>query len=111
MLVTMHHIVSDGWSMGVLTRELSALYQAYSHNQPDPLPALPIQYADYAAWQRRWLTGDVLQAQVRYWKRALAGPRRCSNCPPTDRVRRNRTTPARTLRWSWMRLSHETSKH
>ena len=72
--------------MGVLTRELSALYQAYSHNQPDPLPALPIQYADYAAWQRRWLTGDVLQAQVRYWERALAGAPALLELP-TDRPR------------------------
>ncbi|MBA2675394.1 non-ribosomal peptide synthetase, partial [Ramlibacter sp.] len=73
LLVTMHHIVADGWSMGVLTRELSALYGAFALGQPDPLPALPIQYADYAAWQRSWLDGAVLQAQGAYWQRRLAG--------------------------------------
>ncbi|HYH78482.1 MAG TPA: amino acid adenylation domain-containing protein, partial [Longimicrobium sp.] len=73
LLVTMHHIVSDGWSMGVFVHELSALYGAFSRGEPDPLPALPLQYADYAAWQRRWVTGDVLQAQTDYWVRTLAG--------------------------------------
>ena len=61
----MHHIVSDGWSMEVLTNELSALYGAFSQGQQDPLPALSVQYADFAAWQRRWLSGDVLQTQSR----------------------------------------------
>ncbi|MGO4780815.1 condensation domain-containing protein, partial [Lysobacter sp. 2RAB21] len=55
LLVTQHHIVSDGWSIGVLVQEVSALYDAYRQGQPDPLPPLPIQYADYAAWQRSWL--------------------------------------------------------
>ena len=77
LLVTMHHIISDGWSVGVLTRELSALYRAYSEGQADPLPALEIQYADYAAWQRRCVAGDVLQAQAECWRRTLAGRRRC----------------------------------
>src|SRR5262249_56247085 len=54
LLVTMHHIVSDGWSMGILINELSALYRAYRQGEAEPLPELPIQYADYAAWQRRW---------------------------------------------------------
>jgi amino acid adenylation domain-containing protein len=84
--VTMHHIVSDGWSMGVLTRELSALYGAFSRGEPDPLPALPIQYADYAAWQRRWVDGEVLQAQAEYWKTALAGAPELLELP-TDRPR------------------------
>jgi amino acid adenylation domain-containing protein len=73
LLVTMHHIVSDGWSMGVLTRELGVLYGAFQRGESDPLPPLSIQYADYAAWQRRWVEGDVLQAQGEYWKTALAG--------------------------------------
>jgi amino acid adenylation domain-containing protein len=73
LLVTMHHIVSDGWSMGVLTRELGALYAAFRAGQPDPLPPLPLQYADYAAWQRRWVDGEVLQAQADYWRETLAG--------------------------------------
>jgi amino acid adenylation domain-containing protein len=73
LLVTMHHIVSDGWSMVVLNSELSALYAAFRNGQADPLPALAIQYPDYAVWQRRWLTGEVLQAQRDYWQRTLAG--------------------------------------
>ncbi|HEX9938568.1 MAG TPA: condensation domain-containing protein, partial [Longimicrobium sp.] len=73
LLVTMHHIVSDEWSMGVFSRELSALYDAFRRGEPDPLPALPIQYADYAAWQRRWVAGEVLAEQSEYWKRTLAG--------------------------------------
>ncbi|WP_197357997.1 condensation domain-containing protein, partial [Ralstonia pseudosolanacearum] len=63
LLITMHHIVSDGWSQGVLARELGTLYEAYRAGNADPLPALPIQYADYAVWQRRWLEGGELQRQ------------------------------------------------
>jgi amino acid adenylation domain-containing protein len=73
LLLTMHHIVSDGWSMGVLTRELSALYAAFRSGEPDPLPPLTIQYADYAAWQRRWVDGQVLKQQADYWKAILTG--------------------------------------
>ncbi|HEX8693688.1 MAG TPA: amino acid adenylation domain-containing protein, partial [Longimicrobium sp.] len=73
LLVTMHHVVSDGWSMGVLARELGALYAAFRRGDPDPLPPLPVQYADYAAWQRRWVDGEVLQRQADYWTQALAG--------------------------------------
>ncbi|MET0397746.1 MAG: amino acid adenylation domain-containing protein [Longimicrobiaceae bacterium] len=73
LLLTMHHIVSDAWSAGVLTRELSALYGAFLRGEPDPLPPLPVQYADYAVWQRRWVEGEVLQAQADYWTRALSG--------------------------------------
>ncbi|MFC7519136.1 condensation domain-containing protein, partial [Herbaspirillum sp. GCM10030257] len=64
LLVTMHHIVSDGWSQGILVNEFSALYNAYRAGKDDPLPPLAIQYADYAAWQRRWIEGEVLQAQA-----------------------------------------------
>jgi len=73
LLVTMHHIVSDGWSMGVLAGELSALYAAFRRGDVDPLPPLPVQYADYAAWQRRWMQGDVLREQAEHWRRTLAG--------------------------------------
>ncbi|HET7461859.1 MAG TPA: amino acid adenylation domain-containing protein, partial [Longimicrobium sp.] len=73
LLLTMHHIVSDGWSMGVLHRELGALYAAFARGQADPLPPLPVQYADYAAWQRRWLEGDILQRQADYWRQTLSG--------------------------------------
>ncbi|WP_338927406.1 amino acid adenylation domain-containing protein (plasmid) [Mycetohabitans endofungorum] len=72
VLLTQHHIVSDGWSLGVLTRELSALYAANVGAQADPLPALTIQYPDYAAWQRQWLTGERLQVQSDYWRTTLA---------------------------------------
>ncbi|HEX6910409.1 MAG TPA: amino acid adenylation domain-containing protein, partial [Longimicrobium sp.] len=73
LLLTMHHVVSDGWSAGVLADELSALYAAFREGRPDPLPALPIQYADYAAWQRRWVADEVLERQAAYWTRTLAG--------------------------------------
>ncbi|MGD7376158.1 amino acid adenylation domain-containing protein, partial [Ralstonia pseudosolanacearum] len=86
LLITMHHIVSDGWSQGVLARELGALYEAYRAGNSDPLPALPIQYADYAVWQRRWLEGAELQRQGAYWEQALAGAPTLLSLP-TDRAR------------------------
>jgi len=86
LLITMHHIVCDGWSMGVLFRDLSALYEAYQQGEADPLPTLPVQYADYAAWQRRCLAGAVLQEQAEYWKVALAGAPALLELP-TDRSR------------------------
>src|SRR5439155_1515858 len=73
LLITMHHIVSDGWSQGVLFQELGALYASFQQGAADPLPALAIQYADYAVWQRQWIEGAVLQEQATYWQRALAG--------------------------------------
>ncbi|AFY82809.1 non-ribosomal peptide synthetase [Oscillatoria acuminata] len=73
LLLTMHHIISDGWSIGVLIRELSTLYAAFSQGKPSPLPELPIQYADFALWQRDWLQGEVLEAQLSYWKQQLGG--------------------------------------
>jgi len=72
-LLTMHHIVSDGWSTGVLIREMAVLYEALCSGKSSPLPELPIQYADFAYWQREWLQGSVLQTQVDYWKQHLAG--------------------------------------
>ncbi|WP_240337509.1 condensation domain-containing protein, partial [Pseudomonas syringae] len=86
LLVTMHHIVSDGWSTGVLNRELGALYDAFRQGADDPLPALPVQYVDYALWQRDWLSGDVLQQQRQYWQQALAGAPALLTLP-TDRPR------------------------
>jgi amino acid adenylation domain-containing protein len=73
LLLSMHHIVSDGWSMGGLFRELSALYEAYRDGRESPLPALAVQYADYAAWQREHLRGDMLERQLAYWRERLAG--------------------------------------
>jgi len=72
-LVTMHHIVSDGWSIGVLIRELAALYETYLQGLSSSLPALPIQYADYARWQNGWLEAENLHDQLAYWKQQLVG--------------------------------------
>jgi amino acid adenylation domain-containing protein len=85
LILAMHHIVSDGWSMGVLHRELSALYQTFSHFEPSPLPELPVQYADYAVWQREWLQGNVLEKQISYWRNQLHGVAKLQL--PTDRPR------------------------
>jgi hypothetical protein len=71
LLLSTHHIVCDGWSAGVFVRELATLYNAFSQGQPSPLPELPIQYADFAIWQRQWLQGKVLETQLTYWKRQL----------------------------------------
>ena len=86
LLVYIHHIVSDGWSMGVFIQELAALYNAYSQGQPSPLVPLPIQYADFAIWQRQWLQGDVLQSQLSYWQQQLADAPTLLSLP-TDRPR------------------------
>lgn len=71
MLLTMHHIISDGWSRKVFFQELAALYQAFCNGSPSPLPQLPIQYADFALWQRQWLEGEGLSTQLAYWKQQL----------------------------------------
>src|ERR1044071_3825715 len=73
LILNMHHIISDGWSMGILIREVATLYEAFSQGKPSPLPELSIQYADYALWQRQWLTGEVLEAQLAYWREQLQG--------------------------------------
>ncbi|MEL5246185.1 amino acid adenylation domain-containing protein [Serratia nevei] len=85
-LLTCHHIISDGWSTGILLRDLGALYGALRRGDADPLPPLPLQYPDYAAWQRRYLTPERLAAQAQYWRETL------SDAPalltlPTDRPR------------------------
>ena len=72
-LLTMHHIVSDGWSTGILIREMAVLYDAFCSDRPASLPELPIQYADFAHWQRHWLEGEVLETQLTYWKQQLLG--------------------------------------
>jgi amino acid adenylation domain-containing protein len=86
LLLTIHHIVSDGWSMGVFVRELAALYKAYMAGRPSPLPDLPIQYADFAAWQRGWLQGERLEEQLSYWRTQLADAPPLLKLP-TDRPR------------------------
>jgi amino acid adenylation domain-containing protein len=85
LLLTMHHIVSDGWSIGVLIQEIAALYTAFASNQPSPLPELTIQYADFAHWQRQWLQGEVLKKQLSYWQKQLDGISMLNL--PTDRPR------------------------
>jgi amino acid adenylation domain-containing protein/thioester reductase-like protein len=86
ILFTMHHIISDGWSTGILIKELTALYQAFSTNTSCILPELPIQYADFGVWQRNWLQGEVQQTQLNYWKQKLAGTLAVLDLP-TDRAR------------------------
>ncbi|MEM7588531.1 MAG: condensation domain-containing protein, partial [Acidobacteriota bacterium] len=71
--LTIHHIATDGWSMGLLTRELTQLYGAFAAGRPSPLPELAVQYVDYAAWQRGWLKDEVLADEVAYWRQQLAG--------------------------------------
>ena len=73
LMLTIHHIASDGWSTGVMVRELTALYTAYTESREAELPPLAIQYADYAVWQREWLQGNVLQEQIDYWRNQLEG--------------------------------------
>ena len=88
LLLTMHHIISDGWSMGVFVREMGALYEALSQGRPSPLPELPIQYVDFAQWQRKWLQGEELERQLAYWKEQLAG------LPPLLELPTDRPRPA-----------------
>ena len=85
----MHHIVTDGWSMGVAIRELGELYRAAAAGEPAALPELPVQYADYAVWQRRWLDEGRLAEQVGYWRRAAGRvPRPRWSCRVTGPGRR-----------------------
>ncbi|MDJ0603596.1 non-ribosomal peptide synthetase, partial [Microcystis sp. M53602_WE12] len=88
LLVCMHHIVSDGWSMGVFLQELTALYNAYIQGLSSPLNPLSIQYGDFTLWQRQWLQGEVLQQQLDYWQKQLAGAPALLSLP-TDRPRPN----------------------
>jgi len=86
LLLTLHHIISDGWSLDVLLRELSMLYEAYCSGKQSPLEELPVQYADYARWQREYLQGDVLQQHLSYWKQKMEGAPAVLEMP-TDRPR------------------------
>ncbi|NHC37937.1 amino acid adenylation domain-containing protein [Scytonema millei VB511283] len=93
LLLTMHHIVSDAWSMGILVRELAALYQTFTTGESSPLPDLTIQYTDFAIWQRHWLQGEVLETQLNYWKQQLSGAPPLTQLP-LDKPR----SPVRTFR-------------
>ena len=88
LLLVTHHILFDGWSMGVLHRELRALYEAFSAGNPSTLPELPIQYADFAHWQRGWMDGDILQEGLAYWRQQLDG------APPGLELPTDRPRPA-----------------
>ena len=84
-LLVLHHIVADGWSLGVLMREVAAAYEAFATGRPSPLPELPVQYADFALWQRSWLAGEVLEEGLAYWRAQAAGSPALDL--PTDRPR------------------------
>lgn len=86
LMLVMHHIVSDGWSMSVLSRELTTIYMAFLRRRPSPLPELTVQYPDFAVWQAEWFRGELLQKQLRYWRKQLSGLRSVLNLP-TDRRR------------------------
>ncbi|HEY3571702.1 MAG TPA: amino acid adenylation domain-containing protein [Thermoanaerobaculia bacterium] len=86
--LTMHHVASDGWSLGLLVREVSALYAAFAEGRPSPLPELPVQYADFALWQRSWLRGELLEDEIAWWRQQLAG------LPPVLELPADRPRPA-----------------
>ncbi|HYG63315.1 MAG TPA: amino acid adenylation domain-containing protein, partial [Thermoanaerobaculia bacterium] len=86
--LTMHHIASDGWSMGILVREVTVLYAAFAQDEPSPLPELPVQYADFSVWQRSWLLGEVLESEIAWWRDQLAG------LPPLLELPTDRPRPA-----------------
>jgi len=90
--LTLHHIAGDGWSLGILVREIAALYPVLSENtagRPSPLPELPVQYADFAVWQHSWLHGEVLEQEIDFWRRQLAG------LPPLLELPTDRPRPAK----------------
>src|SRR6185369_755917 len=88
LALTMHHIVSDGWSMGILVREITALYAALFESRSDLLPDLPVQYADFAVWQGSWLRGELLEREISFWRRQLA------DLPPLLELPTDRPRPA-----------------
>ncbi|MFL6234694.1 MAG: amino acid adenylation domain-containing protein, partial [Thermoanaerobaculia bacterium] len=88
VLLTLHHVITDGWSMGVLVQEIAELYRAFVTGATPSLPELPIQYADFAVWQRGWMSGEVLEAQLGYWRQQLAG------LPPLLELPTDRPRPA-----------------
>ena len=85
LLITMHHIITDGWSIGTFLQELRTLYSAFSNGLPSPLPEVPFQYADFTLWQRKWLNEEVLEKQFSYWQKKLADIPLSLDVLPTDR--------------------------
>ncbi|KFA87937.1 condensation domain-containing protein, partial [Archangium violaceum] len=109
LVLVMHHIISDGGSMGVLLREMASLYEAFSQGRPSPLPELPLQYGDYSRWQRQWLEGDVLQRGLSYWKQQLSGAPSVLELPtdkprPSVRSQRGASLPVRLSPERWEAL-------
>jgi amino acid adenylation domain-containing protein len=102
LLITMHHIVGDMWSIIVLLEELGTLYAAFLNDQPDPLPPLPVQYADYAVWQRELMSGELLERQAAFWKKTLTGVPALLELP-SDRSR----APKQDHRGSFARLAFD----
>lgn len=107
LLITMHHIISDGWSRGLFMRELLTTYEAFSAHRPSPLPECPIQYVDYAVWERQNLRDSAMDAKLAYWKRRLAGPLPIIDLP-TDHPR----PPVQTFRGATqaLKLSRATTE-
>jgi hypothetical protein len=107
LLVTLHHIIADGWSIGLLIKELTALYEAFSTGKLSPFAELPIQYGDFVNWQRKWLDGesatrtlgDRIQPKLTYWKQKLSGELPVLNLP-TDRAR----SPVQTFKGAQAKL-------
>ncbi|MFS0516447.1 amino acid adenylation domain-containing protein [Nostoc sp. UIC 10607] len=107
LLLNIHHIIADGWSMGILIRELAELYEAFSHGKPSPLAELPIQYLDFTSWQRQWLY-ERMQPLLTYWQQQLGGELPILNLP-TDRPRRSfaschQTSPIQTFKGAQAKL-------
>ncbi|HEX2643237.1 MAG TPA: condensation domain-containing protein, partial [Thermoanaerobaculia bacterium] len=100
ILFNLHHIISDGWSTGVLVSEVAALYGAFLEGRPSPLPPLPVQYADFARWQRTWLQGEALRAQIAFWRERLAG------APPALEIPADRPRPAAPTGQGGVRRPH-----
>jgi hypothetical protein len=99
LLITMHHIISDGWSIKVFIGEIEELYKAYTNGQRAALPELPIQYADFALWQRSWLQGEKLEEQLSYWRAQLA------DAPPVLDLPTDRPRPTfKTFRGAYLSL-------
>ena len=105
MLVTMHHIVSDGWSMGVLVASWCACTRRFAAASRRRCRPLPVQYADYAVWQRQWLHGEALDRQLGYWRRAAAGGSVAGPARPIARGRRCRASAGRHGWFSSRRVS------
>src|SRR5262249_23525352 len=99
LLLIMHHIISDGWSRDVLLHELAVLYEAFCQGMPSPLPALPLQYTDYAHWQHQWLDSEAGQVQLAYWTQQLQAPLPILELP-TDRPRTGELS-LRTARYTF----------